>query len=383
MRPQRFVIAALMALSTLVCLCPSLQAKTFVYFGTYTLGGSSSEGIYVSEFDESTGSIGEPKLAAAAINPSFVAVSPSGDHLYAASEAWGGDADTIGLISYRIKEDGTLEKLNAVPSGGLGACHVAVSPNGKYVGVANYTGGSSAAFAINSDGSLGERTAFFQHKGSSVNPNRQEGPHAHSINFSANGDQAFVADLGIDKILVLDVDPETGKMRPANPYALKTPAGGGPRHFCLHPVGLYALTNLELTSEVALLKYSTNQGELFLGEVISTLPQGASSQGNTTAECLFHPNGKFAYVSNRGHDSIAVIKLDASVPSISLVDNVSSGGETPRGFGIAPSGDFLVVANQKTGNVISMKIDQDTGLLTSTGSEIKIGSPVNVRFVKR
>ncbi|WP_158222796.1 lactonase family protein [Rhodopirellula sp. MGV] len=363
------------------------NAETLAYFGTYTLGGSTSEGIYVCSIDEQTGELSSPRLAAKALNPSFVAISPNGKSLYAASEAWSatdaGPAKTVGVIAFSIKADGTLEKLSEAATGGLGACHVSVDPTGQCVGVANYTGGSCALFKINPDGSLVSPGDFHQHHGSSVNSSRQESPHAHSINFNATGTQAIVADLGTDQLLEYDVNLGSAVMSPSKQTALELPPSGGPRHFNFAPSGKLALTNLELTSQVALLGYSAEKKTLSLGTVISTLPAGASAKGNSTAECLFHPNGQFAYVSNRGHNSLAVIRVDAENQSIELLENVSSGGEIPRGFGITPDGRFLVVANQQTGNVISLRIDPKSGSLTPTGSEINIGAPVNVRFLQR
>ena len=373
-------MVALFCLSIPAMLC---SAETLVYFGTYTRGNSSSEGIYVSTLDEGTGALSEPKLAAQAVNPSFVAIHPSGKTLYAASEASAEGENPVGVIAFSIREDGTLKRLNARSTRGGGACHVSVDPTGRCLGVANYGGGSCASFPINDDGSLGEIASFHQHVGSSVNPKRQTEPHAHSINFNADGTQAFVADLGMDQILIYDVDAKTGTMTPSQQRSLKMPAGGGPRHFCFTPQGNAALSNLELTSQVAFLRYDQSGKGLSLGAVASTLPKDVSVAGNSTAECLVHPNGKTAYVSNRGHNSIAVFRIDDSNGAVDLLENESTQGQIPRGFGIAPGGDFIVVSNQNSGNAITLRIDPQTGSLSPTGSEIKVDSPVNVRFVKR
>lgn len=360
------------------------SAETLVYFGTYTRGNSTSEGIYVSTLDETTGALSKPRLAAKVDDPSFVAIHPDGKTLYAVSEVTLQGSDAVSITAFAIAADGTLSKRNDRSTQGDAACHVSVAPGGASLGVANYTGGSCASFPINEDGSLGEIASFHQHVGSSVNPRRQQEPHAHSINFNAAGDQAFVADLGTDQIVIYDVDADTGQLTPSEiQTSLKMPAGGGPRHFCFAPSGNLALANLELTSQVALLKYDASAKTLELVSVASTLPEGASVPGNSTAECLVHPSGKTAYVSNRGHNSIAVFRIDENNGGIALIENESTLGEIPRGFGITPDGKFLIAANQKSGNVVSMKIDPTSGTLAPTGSEIMVGSPVNVRFLQR
>lgn len=373
-------LAAFFCLIFCATVCP---AETLVYFGTYTRGGSTSEGIYVSTIDENTGALSKPVLAAEADNPSFVAIHPNGKTLYAVSEIPYVDDDSVGIVAYSIADDGTLSKLNQQTTRGGAACHVAVHPSGRCLGVANYSGGSCASFPIRADGSLGEIASFHQHVGSSVNQQRQQEAHAHSINYSSDGKQAFVADLGMDQIVIYDVDSESGKMTPSQQGMLKLPAGGGPRHFCFDSTGTFALSNLELTSQVALLKYNQATQQLSAGKVISTLPGGDAVPGNSTAECLVHANGQTAYVSNRGHNSIAVIQVNADGGELTLVENESTQGEVPRGFGIAPSGNFLVVANQVSGNIISLKIDPRSGTLSPTGSEIQVGTPVNVRFLQR
>ncbi|QEG01644.1 6-phosphogluconolactonase [Stieleria maiorica] len=373
-------IAALLYLFLAGTVC---SAETLVYFGTYTRGDSASEGIYVAKLDAETGALSQPRLAAEADNPSFVAIAPGGKTLYAVSETPFTDENSIGIVSYSILADGTLKKLNERSTRGGGACHVAVDPSGKCLGVANYGGGSCASFPINDDGSMGEIASFHQHVGSSINPRRQQEAHAHSINFNADGTQAFVADLGLDQIVIYDVDLETAAMTPSKQRSLKMPAGGGPRHFCFAAQGSVAFANLELTSQVALLRYDDAAKCLSVLDVASTLPGGRAVPGNSTAECLLHPNGRIGYVSNRGHNSIAVFGIDASDGNIRWIENESTRGEIPRGFGIDPGGKFVVVANQKTGNIVSLKIDPATGALSPTGSEINVGTPVNVRFLRR
>ncbi len=380
----REVLMRLAALLLLSLFPLAVSAETLVYIGTYTEGNSSSEGIYVSKLDESSGALSEPVLAATVVNPSFVALHPSRPLLYAVSEVFSDGPDVMGVIAFSINEDGTLTKLNERPSGGAAACHVAVDPTGQCVGVANYGGGSCALFPIQADGSLGEAGSFHQHVGGSgANPNRQNEPHAHSINFNADGTQAFVADLGKDQILMYEVDPQAGSMNPSKQPLLQMPLGGGPRHFCFHPSFRFAFSNLEITSRVALLQYDSAKQTLSLGTVLDTIPAGAKDSGNSTAECLVHPGGKFVYVSNRGHNSIAGFSFDAATGEFQSIGNTSTQGEVPRGFGIDPSGRYLIAGNQKTGNVVSFRIDPDTGKLTPAGDAVKVDAAVNVRFLAR
>lgn len=371
--------ATLLLLS--ICSLPA-AAEVGVYIGTYTEGDSASEGIYFCRLDESSGALSEPVLAAAVVNPSFVAVHPNERFLYAVSEISSGGPNAVGILAFSIGEDGRLTKLNERSTGGAAACHLSVDPTGQCVGVANYSGGSCALFPIQADGSLGEISSFHQHAGGSgANPRRQEAPHAHSLNFNRDGTQAFVADLGKDQILMYDVDPATATMEPSEQPFLQLPPGGGPRHFAFHSSFEYAFANLEMTSQVAVLSYDSQAGSLTLKSIAETIPPSASATGNSTAECLVHPSGKFVYVSNRGHNSIAGFRFDASSGDLRSIGNTSSQGEIPRGFGITPSGRYLMAGNQKTGNVVTLRVDPDTGVLTPTGHEREIDAAVNVRFV--
>jgi len=367
-------------LLTLLLTTPICSAETLVYIGTYT--GGPSEGIYVSTLNEASGELSTPVLAATIENPSFVAIHPSGKTLYAASEIFGPSGKSGGVAAFSIHDDGTLERLNQRSSGGGGACHVAVDPTGRCVGVANYGGGSCSLFPLLEDGSLAEIGSFYQHVGrSGVVARRQSEPHTHSINFNADGTQAFVADLGLDQILMYDVDPNAGTMEPSNQPSLAMTPGGGPRHFSLAPNNNAAFCNLEITSQVAVLNYDAESNSLSLGGTYSTLPKDFPSSKNSTAECLVHPSGHFVYVSNRGHNSIAVFEFDPDTRTLNHVENESTLGDVPRGFGIDPSGKFLIAGNQQSGTVNTFSIDAKTGVLEPTGHGIGVDSAVNVRFL--
>ena len=377
-----FVLLLTMSVDTLAqtTATPTSSKQTTAYVGTYTQGDSSSRGVYAISLDDS-GLKGQPVLVAELENASFVAMHPNRPLLYAVSEIGASGPDSTGVVAYSVGADGMLTKLNEQSTRGGAACHVTVDPTGRCVGVANYTGGSCILFPILEDGSLGKAGSFHQHVGhSGVNAGRQEAPHAHSINFNQDGTQAFVADLGKDQILLYDVEPATGKMKPSKQAFLQLPRGGGPRHFSFHPNFELAFSNLELTSQVALLHYDREQRTLALGKVLDTIPESAKGKGNSTAECLVHPSGKFLYVSNRGHNSIATFAVDSASKTFRSLGNTPSGGEIPRGFGITNDGRWLVLGNQKTGNVVALSIDQETGDLTPVGLKLPLDAAVNVRF---
>ena len=352
-----------------------------VYIGTYT-GGGQSQGIYVSELDAATGNLSPPRLAAEAVNPSFLEIHPNRQWVYAVGEVSDlGGKKTGGVSAFKLDpKTGQLTLLNGQPSGGGGPCHVTVDRLGKNALVANYGGGSVACFPIGEDGRLAPAGSFVQHQGSSVDPQRQAGPHAHSINVSDDNRFAIAADLGLDKLLVYRLDAEHGKLTPNDPPSVSLPSGGGPRHFAFHPDGVWAYCNNEMTSTVSALKYDAARGAFTVLQTISTLPKDFAGE-NSTAEVRVHPNGKFVYVSNRGHNSIAMFAIDGQMGQLTPIGHESTRGKVPRNFNLDPSGRWLLAANQDSGNVVVFKVDEQTGRLAATGSEIKVGSPVCVRFV--
>lgn len=354
-----------------------------VYVGTYTRG--DSKGIYTFELDPKTGKTTEPELAAELVNPSFVAIAPSGKYLYAVNEV--ADFPNVkgkaagGVTGFKLDaKSGKLTKINSQLSGGPGPCHLSVGHHGKCVVVANYGGGSVASLPIKENGELAPAASFIQHEGSSVNPRRQTGPHAHSANIDAKNNYAVVADLGLDKLLVYKLDAEQGTLTPNDPPSVSTIEGGGPRHLSFHPNGKFAYANNEIKLSVTAYSYDAEKGVLTPLVTESTVPEGTPLNGNSTAETLVHPSGKFLYVSNRGPNSIAMfrIKKDGTLKSLG---QESTQGEIPRGFGIDPTGNFLLAGNQNSGTVVVFKINQKNGKLTPTGTKLNIPSPVNVRML--
>jgi 6-phosphogluconolactonase len=255
-----------------------------------------------------------------------------------------------------------------------------VDKTGRNVLVANYGSGSVACLPVKEDGRLAEASAFIQHTGSSVNPQRQQGPHAHSVNMSPDNRFAMVADLGLDEVLVYRFDPVKGSLAANDPPFAKVKPGSGPRHFAFHPGGKFAYVINELASTVTALAYDARRGILSEVQTVSTLPPGFTGT-STTAEVQVHPSGKFLYGSNRGHDSIAVFGIDARKGTLTPIEHVPTQGKTPRNFGIDPTGSYLLAANQSSDNVVVFRIDPQTGRLTPTGQVLEVGIPVCVKFV--
>ncbi|MCS6863066.1 MAG: lactonase family protein, partial [Abditibacteriales bacterium] len=313
------------------------RGKLMVYVGTYT--GTKSKGIYVFEMDYTSGAVSPARLAGEAIHPSFLAIHPNGRFLYAVGEVSDFAGKKSGGVSaFAIDAStGHLTLLNQQSSGGAGPCHLVVDNAGKNVLVANYGGGSVAVLPIQADGTLREASCFIQHTGKSVNPQRQEAPHAHSINLDAANRFAFVADLGLDKVLIYRFDAAKGTLTPNDPPAATVAPGAGPRHFAFHPSGRYAYVINEMGNTVTAFHYDAQKGILTEIQTLSTLPQGYTDVSHT-AEVQVHPSGKFLYGSNRGHDSIAIYSIDQNTGRLSLVNIVSTQGKTPRNFGIDPTG---------------------------------------------
>ncbi|OWK38077.1 lactonase family protein [Fimbriiglobus ruber] len=352
--------------------------KFWVFVGTYTGGPGKSKGIYRSEFDAKTGQLSAPEVAAEVESPSFVNIAPNGKNLYAIGETGGKDGG--GVYAFTLDPaTGKLTAQNALTSGGPGPCHIATDAAGEFAVVANYGGGSTAIFKLKPDGSLAARTAFVQHKKTAEG--RQEAPHAHCGTFDNTGKFVLVCDLGLDKVLVYKLNRETGEIAPNEPPAIAVPLGAGPRHIQLTPANDLAFVCGELDSTVNVLKLDFAGGHFATTQSLSTLPGGKPVKGNSTAEIRIHPSGKFVYVSNRGHNSIAVFKNDGG--TLTPVGHATEGIKVPRNFNIDPTGRWMLVANQDGHDVVVFEIDQESGLPKPTGTKIAVGSPVCVKFVAK
>ncbi len=353
--------------------CDALSADALFYIGTYTHPGKS-EGIYLSKLDTDTGMLGPVELAGRAASPSFVAMSPDKKFLYAAIEGAGG---AVG--SFAVGKDGKLTALNQLPAGGDGTCHVWVDATGRTVLAANYGGGSVACFRTNIDGSLGARSAFVQYEGTGPDSKRQEKPHGHSIYTDSTNRHVYACDLGTDSVWSFEFDPAKGSLTPAIPAAAKVPPGAGPRHMAIHPNDHFAYVNNEMGLSVTAFSRDVKSGALTAMQTLPTLPEGTPREGVSTAEIFCHPTGKWLYVSNRGHDSIAVFSI-ATDGKLTAIETAPATVKVPRGFGIDPTGKWLVVAGQDDDQIAVLKIDPATGKLTPNGSTAKVGEPVCILF---
>jgi len=366
---------------------PASHKKYFVYVGTYTAeAGSTSKGIYAYRFDSGTSELIPIGLAAETTNPSFLAVHPNHRFLYAVNETGNYQGQKSGAVSaFAIdRATGKLTLLNEVASKGADPCYITVDKTGKYVLVANYTGGSVAVFPVLEDGRLGEASAFIQHTGHGADPERQEGPHAHSIDLSFDERFAIVDDLGLDETLVYKFDSAKGSLSLNDPQVYTTLAkadpGAGPRHFAFNPNGKFAYVVNEIQSTVSVFSYDGSAGILRRLQTISTYPKDFSAH-NDDAEIEVLPSGKFLYASNRGHDSIAAFAIDANKGTLTAVEYASTKGEGPRNFEIAPGGSLLFAANEKSDNLVIFRINAQTGRLTPTGKVPELAQPVCVKFV--
>jgi 6-phosphogluconolactonase len=354
------------------------------YIGTYT--GERSKGIYLSRFDAETGRLSAPELAAETKNPSFLAVLPNHRCLYAVGEVSRFEGKKSGMVSaFAIDAaSGKLSLLNEESSGGTGPCHLAVDGQGKCVLTANYGSGSVAVLPIGADGKLGAPSACIQHQGSSVNPQRQAGPHAHFITADPKDRFALACDLGLDKILVykLSLGGASGPpgLVPNDPPFAAVKPGSGPRHLAFHPNGRWVYLIDEMGWTLTTLAYDARRGALKELQTVSTVPAGFHGP-NLDAEVAVHPSGKFVYASNRGLDSIAVFRVDGKTGELSLLEHCGSGGKTPRHFAIDPAGRWLLAANQDSNNVVVFRLDPKTGHLSPAGQSVEVGSPVCLLFV--
>lgn len=360
---------------------PAKEGTMRVYVGTYTTGGKS-KGIYLLNLDMASGKLSLVSSGPQVESPSFLALHPNHRFLYAVNEVGNFEGAKTGAVSaFAIDpKTGGLTLLDQQSSEGDGPCHLSIDKHGKSVLVANYGGGSVSALPIQPDGRLGKATARIQHEGSSVDKNRQEGPHAHSIVLDASNHFAFVPDLGLDKIVLYRFDANDGSLVHNSVPAATVAPGSGPRHLAFHPNGHFAYVINEMASTVIAFHYDSKAGTLHEIQTISTLP--ADFQGHSsTAEVLVSPNGKFLYGSNRGHDSIALFSIDPQSGKLTAMGHQSTQGKTPRNFGIDPTGTFLLAANQDSDSIVVFRIDPQTGQLTPTGNTIEIPMPVCVVFV--
>ena len=346
-----------------------------VYIGTYT--GGKSQGIYRARFDTTTGKLSDLQLAAATKNPTFLALDHVGKVLYAVGETDTFKDQPTGAVSaYSIEpKTGNLALINEQPSRGTGPCHLRLDTSGKCLLVANYGSGSIAAIPVEAGGRLGAEAAFVQHSGSSINSNRQAGPHAHFITPDPFNRFALTCDLGLDKVLVYKLDPAKPSLTLNGSAPVKP--GAGPRHLAfLQGPWVYIIN--EMGSSVTVFEWDAVMGALNEIQTVSSLPEGFQGH-NTCAEIAVHPSGKFVYGSNRGHNSIAVFAVEKD-GKLKLVQHEPTQGKNPRHFAIDPSGKWLLAENQNSDSIVGFSLDPSTGRLKPTGDTVAVGSPVCIVF---
>jgi len=347
-----------------------------IFIGTYTKG--SSHGIYAYRWMSQSGDMVEIGLAAKTPDANFLALSPDHQALYAVNEHDEKDAGTVSAFSISSSSN-NLQPINVVPSGGAAPCNLTTDHTNRTLFVANYTSGSLSSFKIHPDRSLSHPVSNLYLQGHSVNPERQQHPHAHCTTISPDNKYLLVNDLGTDFIRVYRFDPEAAHLTPNDPPHYSAIPGSGPRNLTFHPNGKYAYSINEMSSTLECLNWDSAKGTLTRFQAISTLLK-ESKKPSTAATVAAHPNGRFLYASNRGDDSITAFSIDAADGRLSLLHQISSGGNTPRHFAIAPDGRWLIVANQDSGNIVVLHCNPETGQLTSTGRQYPLDTPACVVF---
>lgn len=354
---------------------PRVAAQRIVYIGTYT--GETSKGIYAFRFDDGSGELTPIGLVAETPSPSFLIASADGRFVYAVNElqTFGGAASGSVTAFAVDRTTGKLIELNAQPTEGTGPCHLALDRTGRYLAVANYGGGNFAILPVGIDGRLQKAITVVTGQNAETGTAK---PLGHMVAFDATNKFLITADKGLNRMLVFHFDATTGKVTPNTPPSAPLPPGSGPRHFAMHTNGEWLFTIAEQAATITTFKWDSKTGSLSATSSVPTRPAEVTS--GSTAEIALHPNGKFVYGSNRGHDSIAVFSIGAA-GALSLVEHEPTRGQTPRNFAIDPTGRWLIAANQRSGTLAVFTIDQNTGALTPSGQLSPVGAPVCVLFM--
>lgn len=346
----------------------------FVYVGSETRkeGGHRKEGITVYQMDRESGSLTLVQEAESGENPSFLALHPNRKFLYAINEVREGRA-----TSFAIDPDsGRLKMLNTAMVKGLGPCYISIDPTARWACVANYGGGSLSVLPLRGDGTIGDAVDTVQHNGHGDDPDRQEGPHAHSITSDPIGKYMLAADLGTNQVYVYTLT-EHGKLVANDPPSWLAEPGAGPRHLAFHPNGKVLYISNELNNTVTACRWQAEGGRLERFQTLSTLPADFTAY-SSVADIHLTPDGKFLYVSNRGHNSLAVYRVSATDGRLEPVGFVSTGGNWPRNFTLDAEGKFLLVANQESHTLVGFKINLETGMPEPLGMEIAVHKPMFV-----
>jgi 6-phosphogluconolactonase len=358
---------------------PPGAASARVYIGTQSKQGRA--GVYLAQLDRVSGRLSEPRPVAEPAGQTFLATDPQQQRIYSVVEqAQSGSGRTGMVCAFAIdQETGDLRLLNSESSGGQGPCHLTVDPRGRCVLVAHYTSGSVAVLPLNPDGKLRSASSIIEHTGRSVHPQRQTRPHAHAIRVHPSAPFAFAADLGTDQLLAYRYDSETGILEPSKQASLTAPPGAGPRHFAFHPSldTLYLIN--ELDSTLLVVRFDPDEQRLVTLQRLSTLPDDFEGT-SYPSEVAVHPSGRFVYGANRGHDTLAVFKVDESGGLLESIGFVDIEGNFPRHFAIDPTGQFLIAAHQRSNNLAIFRIDLATGLPHFTGQHVGLGGPMAILY---
>jgi 6-phosphogluconolactonase len=334
-------------------------------------------GIAVAEFDSATGRLSAPKLVQETRDPAHFTVTPDGRHLYMCNT---GTPGGVSAFAVKDRKTGALELLNYQEAKGRGPSYVSVDRTGHVVLDANYGGGYVEAFTLAKDGSLAARSAFVQHVGSSVHPQRQTKPYAHWIHTDPTNRFALAADLGMDEILVYKLDAKTGALTPNDPPFAKVPGGMGPRHLAFHPNGKWVYAIAEMGNQVMAFNWDATHGTLTQFQSVDTL-DASFKEPSTAAEIAVHVNGKYLYMSNRGEDTIVVYSIDPANGQLVFKQRVASRGKVPRYFTFDPTNKWLIVANNEGANVSVFSVDGKSGELAPVGEPVSIVKPMGVVFL--
>jgi 6-phosphogluconolactonase len=353
--------------------------SNLVYVGTYTRSGTG-EGIYAYRHDPETGDLTHLHMVEDR-DPSFLALDPTKRYLFAVNEHREFAGEGHGHVaSYAIdQETGALSLLSRQTTHGGEPCHLTTDPSGRYLIVVNHEHGSVAVLPIGEDGWLAPASHVEQHVGSGPGPS-QQGPHAHFVTFDPPRQRILIADKGIDKVMMYRLDADGGKLVPADPPSASLHSGAAPRHIAFHPNGRFVYVNGEADMTVTAFTYDAASGVLTELHYLSTLPEGTTGERLSTAQILVHPSGRFVYVSNRGHNTIAIFAIDQDTGRLTAAGHASTKGDTPRNFAFDPTGTFLYAANQNSGTIVHFRVDADSGQLTPTGSVTEVGGPVCILF---
>ncbi len=353
------------------------QTREFLYVGTFSVRGS--EGIYIFSFDRANKKFELVGTAHSFNDPTFLTISPDRKYLFAANRQGVDTAKNRGSVtSFAIdSKTGLLKEINSISSFGNSPCHINISPDEKSLFVSHYRDGSLTVLSVGKKGELKELTDSVIHHGSSIDKQRQETSHAHSTQFVPGTSNIITADLGSDKLWMYHFNK--GKLSKPAFLVIDAFPGSGPRHFDFFKTQPWIYVAEELSSTVSTFSLDLNQKSAIQIHRISTLPD-TFTQANTVADIHFSPDQKFLYVSNRGHNSIAILKVDATTGKLTLVGHQSTLGKTPRNFYMDSKGEFILVANQDSDDIVFFLRDSETGLLKETGINLQVPSPVCLKM---